>query len=73
MSDVANARIKGEVVHKGNIVPVEVEMAEGFLGLNIVMVHIPSEYVHAHDLTHMIYFKSDLVESVRKYVKGEDI
>ena len=60
-------RIKGEVVHKGKIVPVEVEITRNWLDIMGIVVHIPKEYSGTSDLTHMIDFTADLDAQVRSY------
>jgi len=55
-------KIKGEVYHNKNLVPVEVEISENWLEQSSNVVHLPKSYVESSNNTHMISFEYDLEE-----------
>lgn len=63
-------RLKSEIVHKGNIVPIEVEIVEGWLGVIAVVVHFPKNYSGGSDIVPMMDLQADLEEEVRPYEEG---
>ena len=54
------SRIKGEVLHNGLVVPVEIEINEDWSGDKNVIVHVPEDYIFDHSLLSMISFTADL-------------
>ena len=61
-------QLKGEVVYRGQIVPVTVEITKGWLGINAVVIHIPPNMPGSGiDYTHIIDFSADESRPMRPY------
>lgn len=58
-------KIKGEVVFRGKVVPVEVDINFNWLGAMGDVVNLPESLVHENDIIHLFDFNFNLKEKTR--------
>lgn len=58
-------KIKGEVVFRGKVVPVEVDINFNWLGAMGVVINLPESLIHENDIVHLLDFNFNLKEETR--------
>lgn len=66
-------KLKGEVLFKGKVVPVEIELNFNWLGVMGLKVNLPKSLVHNNDITHIVDFNFELNEEVRDISEEDKI
>lgn len=66
-------KLKGEVVFRGKVVPVEIGIDFNWLGIMGAVVNLPESLIHENNITHLFDFNFNLKEDTRPLSEEDKI